>query len=396
MEQRHSAHGVRRVARNRSGGVNNSRNRIGNLTLGKLTPRKKLQHKEIIAGIRYDTSQGKIRKHYRHNNNKYSNTRGIGNETDKDNKDGSDIEKQERQRVEQESSCWFVPRLGNMQQDRPEGVSRLLGGNLNSASSRDVCDRKISDIIRVIETWDVQAGGFSEVGIKRRNMPRSKQKDSWFCSGTDMYQTLVANNHQEIVPTLIRQQGSIALFAGKEVGQYISNTEKDFRNLGRWNSWLIQSDLSHRTRMVVAYQVRQARQKGIQTIYQQHARYMALHNLIGKSWDLFQDDIAAITRFIENGNRLILSIDMNKHVLTGTLPWKLLCLGLHEATHEHWEDTKPHTYVYGDNKPIDGIYQMPDLVITALTQLLFHEGVGDHRNILVDISSSSLGSLREG
>jgi hypothetical protein len=89
-------------------------------------------------------------------------------------------------------------------------------------------------------------------------------------------------------------------------------------------------------------------------------------------------------------------MDMNEHVLTGTLPWKLLRLGLHEATHEHWEDTKPHTYVYGDKKPIDGIYQMPDLVITALTQLLFHEGVGDHRNILVDISSSSLRSLREG
>ena len=32
---------------------------------------------------------------------------------------------------------------------------------------------------------------------------------------------------------------------------------------------------------------------------------------------------------------------------------------------------------------------MPDLIITALTQLSFHEGVGDHRNILVNISTSS-------
>jgi hypothetical protein len=104
-----------------------------------------------------------------------------------------------------------------MLQDRPEGVFRLLEGNLNSASSRDVRSQKISDIIRVIETWDVQAGGFSEVGIEWGNMPRSKQIDSWFCSGTDTYRTLVANNHQEFVPTLIRQQGGIALFAGKEV-----------------------------------------------------------------------------------------------------------------------------------------------------------------------------------
>ncbi len=141
---------------------------------------------------------------------------------------------------------------------------------------------------------------------------------------------------------------------------------------------------------MVAYQVGQARQKGIQTIYQQHARYMAQHNLIGNPQDLFQDDIiAAITRWIKNGNRLILFIDMNEHVLTGTLPRQLLCLGLHKATHKHWGDTEPHTYVYGDNKPINGIYHMPDLIITALTQLSFHEGVGDHRNILVDISTSS-------
>ncbi len=212
MERRRSAHGVRRSARNCSGGVNNSRNRIGNLA-----SRKKLQHEEIIAGIRFGTSQGKIRKHHKHNKNKYSNKSSTDDVADKDNEANSDIEEQEHKKAEQELSCWFVPRLGNMLQDRPEGVFWLLGGNINSASSRDVRNQKKSDIIRVIETWDVQAGEFSEVGIEWQNMPRSKQIDSWFRSGTDMYRTLVANNHQEFVPTSIRQQGGIALFAGKEV-----------------------------------------------------------------------------------------------------------------------------------------------------------------------------------
>jgi hypothetical protein len=123
-----------------------------------------------------------------------------------------------------------------MPQDRPEGVFRLLGGNVNSAISRDVRDCKISDIIRLIETWDVQCRGFSEVGIEWRNISCSKQLNSWFCSGTDTYRTLAANNHQEYVPTSIWQQGGIALFAGKEVWQYISGIEKDFRDLGHWNS----------------------------------------------------------------------------------------------------------------------------------------------------------------
>jgi hypothetical protein len=101
--------------------------------------------------------------------------------------------------------------------------------------------------------------------------------------------------------------------------------------------------------MVVAYQVGQARQKGLQTIYQQHARYMARHNIPGSPRSLFQDDItAAITRWIAKGDRIILFVDMNEHILTGALPRKLMNLGLQEATHTYWGETEPHTYVQGD------------------------------------------------
>jgi hypothetical protein len=137
-EQRHSAHGVWRVARNRSGGVNNSRNRKGNLA-----PRKKLQHEEIIAGIGYDSTQGRIKKHQKHNNNMYSNTGSTNNETDKENEADSDIKKEERQRAEQELSHWFVPRLGNMRQDRPEGVFHLLRGEPEQCIFKGCTEQKI-------------------------------------------------------------------------------------------------------------------------------------------------------------------------------------------------------------------------------------------------------------
>jgi hypothetical protein len=94
---------------------------------------------------------------------------------------------------------------------------------------------KKSNIIWIIETWDVQDGRSSKVGIEWQNGAGSTQLDSWFRSGTVVYQTMVANNHQEIVPTSIRQQGGIALFVGKEVRQQISGTERDLRDLGLWN-----------------------------------------------------------------------------------------------------------------------------------------------------------------
>jgi hypothetical protein len=109
--------------------------------------------------------------------------------------------------------------------------------------------------------------------------------------------------------------------AGKEVRQYITRATGDFRGLGRWNSWLIQADPSDYTQMVVAYQVGQAWQGGIRTIYQQHARYMNLRGIPGTPRSLFQADImAAITKWKERGKRLIIFIDMNEHILHSMLP----------------------------------------------------------------------------
>ena len=44
--------------------------------------------------------------------------------------------------------------------------------------------------------------------------------------------------------------------------------------------------------------------------------------------------------------------------------------------------------------PIDGVYHTRDLEIVSTVQLSFHESVGDHRSVLVDISTrSAIGEL---
>jgi hypothetical protein len=63
-------------------------------------------------------------------------------------------------------------------------------------------------------------------------------------------------------------------------------------------------------------------------------------------------------------------------------------MGLEEATHKHWGSLEPHTYV-GGKEPIDTVFHSPDLNVTATMQLSFHEGVGDHCTVLVDISTWS-------
>ncbi len=79
---------------------------------------------------------------------------------------------------------------------------------------------------------------------------------------------------------------------------------------------------------------------------------------------------------------------MNKHILNGPLAKCMLGMGLEEVMHQHWGDTKPHTYV-GGKEPIDAVFHTPDLEVTSTLQLSFHKGIGDHRTVLVDISTWS-------
>ncbi len=58
---------------------------------------------------------------------------------------------------------WHVARLGTMNNTRPDGVYRLMGIQLNSMSSHETRDRKVSGIQRLIEEWDVQGVCFQEV-----------------------------------------------------------------------------------------------------------------------------------------------------------------------------------------------------------------------------------------
>ena len=100
------------------------------------------------------------------------------------------------------------------------------------------------------------------------------------------------------------------------------------------------------------------------------------------------DFLAMLQCWRQQGDRLLIFIDMNKDILNGPLAKRMLRMGLEEATHQHWGDIKPHTYL-GGKEPIDAVFHTPDLEVTSTLQLSFHKGVGDHRTVLVDISTWS-------
>jgi hypothetical protein len=143
--------------------------------------------------------------------------------------------------------------------------------------------------------------------------------------------------------------------------------------------------------MVVAYQVGQAWQRGLCTIYQQHVHYIKAHCLNCTLRELFQaDTLSTISRWIEHGDRILIFINMNKHILTGHLAKAFQCLGLLEATHLNLKGSKPQTFVFGKGKPINGMYHSPELEMTSLMQLSFHKGVKDHKTTQGNVTTQSV------
>jgi hypothetical protein len=133
----------------------------------------KLSYEEILKGTGYKTSQStraaKIQKK--------SGSTLI--EDDLSHADlNSDMEQEERRWAKREPACWYVLRLGTIPQVCPEGVFRLVGKHLNCASTKEVRDRKVLDIHRILKTWDVQGGDFSEIGTDWRRIPQRKHLNS--------------------------------------------------------------------------------------------------------------------------------------------------------------------------------------------------------------------------
>ncbi len=84
-----------------------------------------------------------------------------------------------------------------MKEDRPNGVFRLLGGQLNSGATPRMRDRRITDLDRIIKKWDIQGGGFPEVGINWSCLPRTQQLDSCFSASHKEVRTSMAHNKNE-------------------------------------------------------------------------------------------------------------------------------------------------------------------------------------------------------
>ena len=112
-------------------------------------------------------------------------------------------------------------------------------------------------------------------------------------------------------------------------------------------------DPKHKTRVVIAYSVGKTKPQGLTTNYQQALCYTQNNDMDTNPRRMFEEDLQDTLRvWRTQGERLLIFMDANEHILTGKFMSKLMndqCLNLREETHHHWGDVPPNSFVYGKN-----------------------------------------------
>jgi hypothetical protein len=107
---------------------------------------------------------------------------------------------------------------------------------------------------------------------------------------------------------------------------------------------------------------------------------------------MFDRDLTAqIKSWRSAGERVVLLMDVNADPLRNNLYNNIGGgpEGMQEFTHHCWGPQPPHTHTRGSG-PIDGGYKSPEIEIVNLSMLTFADSPGDHRSLLLDVSSRSM------
>ena len=262
--------------------------------------------------------------------------------------------------------------LGYIPLERGDGVFRLLSVQLNGMSTEKSQNDKAVKLQYLIRKYDVQIIGMAEVGVNWSMARHGKRLLTLLPDVEKSARCTTSHNLHGNERHGIRQQGGVGLVAIGDVIAYYKKGNKDFRNLGRWDSFILSAEQHHRTRVVHAYGVRSERSEKIGSVYQQHVRYMQEHGIVGiRPRQLFEDDFLNQLRvWRRNGDRIILMMDANENVLTGRMCRELPKEGieLREATKDVLGELCPHTHPAG-SMPIDGVWTTPDITVTNVKWL---------------------------
>ena len=187
------------------------------------------------------------------------------------------------------------------------------------------------------------------------------------------------------------------------LASFVLGTSVDPAGLGRWSCVYVGTE-ERRTRLVSAYQpCRKTEDKPTRfggtgsrrqrmTVWAQHRRYFRKRGIFWNPRTMFRIQLMAqLKRWRAAGDEIILHLDANEDLYTGTLAKELQGDGL-QMTEQVLKSTgqrTPYSHHSG-SKPILGTYATPGVVCIDSYVAPHGAGVGDHRLHLHDFCARSV------
>ena len=285
-----------------------------------------------------------------------------------------------------------VPIWGSIATEAKEDSAiRFLSANLNGLAYWLRHNHKADRLKFLMERLKIDVVGLQEVCVNWSVFKASQNIGALLRRGDEPIRSVASHNRLEQTNAGRAQRGGTATIVHDLIAPFVKNSNVDHTKLGRWSWCLIEGEGGHRTRIVTAYSPVKTNSPGLRTTVQQQWRYIRRKGLKTNPRQMFIDDLANLLRLWRGqGDRLVLMMDANDHVLTGETSRRLAEEGidLEEAVHSYNGGVGPNTYFRGKD-PIDGIWVTPDLTVCGAAYLPYDPCLGDHRPVMVDISTRS-------
>ncbi len=222
---------------------------------------------------------------------------------------------------------------------KQQGIFRIMEENCNGLNNRIGSNGKIAKALDIKEDLDVNCLMYCKHQINFRHKENKNDLKQMFQHKLACMAVSAHNIHEGKVAGRVQEGGTGTICFGESTG-YIKKTRPDSKGLGRW-SWILFSGTNgHSTQVIMAYNPCKNTNANLGTTYQQQWQYF-----ITKKKDLtsplilFQKHLVKqIKEWCKAGERIILFMDHNEHVINGPLGKELADkegLDLHEAIVQH-------------------------------------------------------------
>ena len=236
---------------------------------------------------------------------------------------------------------------------------------------------------RMIREWITQYNfdivGLSECNVHWLNLPADQRLPERTLGWFETLHLSLAYMDKWISSTAY-QVGGVLLWSVNKGAHRVMKQGKDSSQMGRWCWTQYRGKNGITLRVISGYRCVE-NMSGVLSAWSQQTLHLESQKCeVDPRKKFTQDLVCELSGWMEQGDQIVLGLDLNENVVTAEFTQLLTELGMVELNiHRH--DKLPNTYIRGSNT-IDALYVSSALVGSSCGYLPF---LGDHRPLWIDI-----------